>query len=252
MKWLFIIGCCNSGTTLLENILHQHPDIAGLSTEGQYLTEAFVRPRDIGLPRLWAQKETLFRFALNEEIQAAQQAKQDWLRQLDKPNFLYALERSPVDAARTLWLQHHFAPAYFVHIVRNGYVVSLGIEEKVRKVHGEIMPDLLSKAAYQWSRGLEIIIEDAPKLDHFLEISYEDLTENPSKVTTHILKFLQLHPLPQQILNQKYQVHQLHSEIKNQNKQRLSKMTSVQKRIIDQQAGKFLRQYGYKKRFIWF
>ena len=252
MKWLFIIGCYNSGTTLLENILHQHSNIAGLTTEGQFLTQALINPKDIGIPRLWTQKEALFRFKPNEKTETAQQVKQDWLKQLDKPNFLYAIEKTPTNAARTLWLQQHFAPAYFIHIVRNGYAVALGIEEKVRKKHGEIMPNLLDKAAYQWARGLEIIIEDAPKLNHFLEIRYEDLTQNSIKVTTQICNFLQLPPLSENTLNQKYQVHNLNSEIKNQNAHRLAEMTTSQKAIIEKPAGKLLRQYGYKKRFIWF
>jgi hypothetical protein len=61
--WIFIIGCYNSGTILLEQIIRQHPAIAGLPDEGQFLTDALITPKSVGVPRLWVEKETLFRFA---------------------------------------------------------------------------------------------------------------------------------------------------------------------------------------------
>lgn len=33
-KWLFVVGCYNSGTTLLAEMLSRHPNISGLPTEG--------------------------------------------------------------------------------------------------------------------------------------------------------------------------------------------------------------------------
>ena len=40
-KWLFLVGCYNSGTTLLRDILNEHPEIKGLPLEGVRLTGAF-------------------------------------------------------------------------------------------------------------------------------------------------------------------------------------------------------------------
>lgn len=37
-KWIFIVGCYNSGTTLLEKILSLHPMIGSLRDEGVMLT----------------------------------------------------------------------------------------------------------------------------------------------------------------------------------------------------------------------
>jgi hypothetical protein len=250
-RWIFIIGCYNSGTTLLENILRQHPSIAGLPTEGQFLTDALVEPRAVGVPRLWAEKENLFRFFPDQENAIGIQVKQDWTALLDKPDAPFAVEKSPTNTARTLWLQKNFHSPYFIHIVRNGYVVALGIHEKVLKSFGP-MPNLLHKAANQWTRSLEIVLEDAPKLDHFLEIRYEDLVRDPVAVTTDIFNFLGLPALRTETLIQEYIIHGSSARIENKNPVRLTQLTQQQAKIIEERAGKLLKKYGYNRPPFWF
>ena len=63
--WVFLVGCYNSGTTLLAELLGQHPSISTLPTEGHFITDEFVKDYDIGLPRMWVGREDLFR--LTEE-----------------------------------------------------------------------------------------------------------------------------------------------------------------------------------------
>lgn len=243
-KWIFIVGCYNSGTTLLERILRQHPAIAGLPDEGQFLTSALITPKSVGLPRLWAEKEELFRFNPNEKRVEAHQVKYDWERQLDKPTAPFAVEKSPTNTARTLWLQNHFEGAYFIHIVRNGYAVALGIHNKVLAI-GKTFPDLLHKAANQWARSLEIMQEDAPRLKHFLEIRYEDLSEHPTQIVEQLCRFLNIAPIQPDLLMQVYKIHELQSPIVNQNIARLQSMTPEQSAIIYARAGKLLDKYGY-------
>ena len=54
-RWIFIIGCNNSGTTLLKSILTKHPLIAGFTREGVYLTDRLPFPEQFGWPRMWCQ-----------------------------------------------------------------------------------------------------------------------------------------------------------------------------------------------------
>jgi len=243
-KWIFIIGCYNSGTTLLDRILRQHPAISGLPREGQFLSEVFVTPKAVGVPRLWAEKEALFRFLPTEKVSEADIVKQDWIRLLDNPEALFALEKSPTNTARTLWLERHFNQPYFIHIVRNGYAVAMGIEAKVIADYG-MMPNLLAKAAHQWNRSLEIILEDAPKLTNFLEVSYEDFTANPLGIMANIFAFLGLPVLAAENLLREYNIHGVHSQIENKNLVRLQTMTLEQEKIIYAQAGKLLDKYNY-------
>lgn len=249
-RWIFIIGCYNSGTTLLERILRQHPSIAGLPDEGLFLTDALLEPRAVGVPRLWAEKENLFRLLPDQENAKGIQVKQDWTALLDKPDAPFAVEKSPTNSARTLWLQHHFNSPYFIHIVRNGYVVALGIHDKVLKSFGT-MPELLPKAANQWRRSLEVVLEDAPKLEHFLEIRYEDLASDPVGVTNQIFNFLGLPELPPETLRQKYLIHGSSTVIENKNAARLTQLTQKQAEIIEERAGKLLENYGYYRHNLW-
>ena len=54
-RWVFVVGCYNSGTTLLANLLEAHPAINGLAREGVELTDALRRPELAGWPRMcWA------------------------------------------------------------------------------------------------------------------------------------------------------------------------------------------------------
>lgn len=48
--WAFLVGCYNSGTTLLVEWPGQLPLISALFTRGQFITYPFVKDDDMGLP----------------------------------------------------------------------------------------------------------------------------------------------------------------------------------------------------------
>lgn len=242
-KWVFIVGCYNSGTTLLETLLRQHPEIAGLPDEGQFLTD-FVTPLSVGLPRLWAQNEDLFRFPPESHPELAKQAMADWSAKLDRPQAPIALEISPTNTARTRWLQQHFPNTFFIYILRNGFAVALGIRDKVAEKAGA-RPRLLEMAAHQWSRSAEVFLEDAPELEHVLEIHYEDLVEMPHQVISRILQCLGVHPLPPEVFERRYRIHGVTSAIMNQNQHRLVQMTREEYDCIRAEAKSILEYHGY-------
>ena len=57
-KWVFIVGCYNSGTTLLAEIFEKHPQLAVLPDEGVMLTDQLPRPEDYGWRRMWCECES--------------------------------------------------------------------------------------------------------------------------------------------------------------------------------------------------
>jgi len=244
MRWVFVVGCYNSGTTLLERMLRRHPCITGLSTEGQLLTEALISPKDVGVPRMWAMKESLFRFPVDSNVDVAAQVKQDWLRQLDDPDRPIAIEKTPTNSARTRWLQQQFPGACFIYIVRNGYAVSLGIRDKVRQECG-IRDGLLHDAAFQWSRNCEVMLEDRKYLNSCFELTYEALSEDPIGLCSSICSFLEIDKIEESQLIEPYQVHGQFSRIENQNHVRIDSMLESEKKLIDDVAGPMLECHGY-------
>ena len=246
-KWVFIVGCYNSGTSLLLKILQHHTQITSLPNlgEGQWLTNHLVTPASIGIPRLWVEKEELFRFDPSEKKVVAQKIKKDLLKVVRNYKADFILEKTNANAARMPWSQENFPNSYFIHIIRNGYAVARGIEIKVTpKIENK--KNLLQRAAFQWNRSAELVLEDSKKINNFLEISYEDLTDFPKQTTEQICNFLQIELIDDFFWDKTFSVHGLKEKIANQNPERLKQMTTEQKKIIESKANEMLKYYGYK------
>ena len=56
--WLFIVGCYNSGTTLLADLLGSHTLISRLPYEGVVMSDCLPRPEEFGWTRMWARCES--------------------------------------------------------------------------------------------------------------------------------------------------------------------------------------------------
>ena len=51
-RWIFVVGCYKSGTTLLTKILSQHPLIGSMPNEGVAFTDALPYPEQYGWTRM--------------------------------------------------------------------------------------------------------------------------------------------------------------------------------------------------------
>ena len=248
-KWIFVLGCYNSATTLLASILRKHPLVGGLPNEGAFLTDVLPYPELYGWPRMWSQ--CLDKMHIDHDFNNAQQAqriKKQWSLWFpkDTPNLI---EKSISNINRTEFLQEHFSPAYFIHIVRNGYVVSKGIQKKANysrwncpyKENG--YP--IELCAEQWRKSDEVISQASEKLKRIIFIRYEDFTEKPLQILQSITDFLEIPPMPKKILDQEWSVHGLTSTIKNMNSAGLSRLDEEDFEKIKAVAGKVLEKYGY-------
>ena len=128
-SWLFILGCNNSGTTLLTQILGSHPLIRSLPKEGQHLTEAMPNSSKLGVGRVFTQRLDCFRWIETDDSTPAKQLRYDWARHFDPPPGIL-MEKSPPDAVRSRWLQQNFQPCRFLAIVRSPYAVCEGIRRR--------------------------------------------------------------------------------------------------------------------------
>jgi len=243
-KWVFLVGCYNSGTTLLAELLGAHPSISALPTEGHFITDQFIKDYAIGLPRMWAKREELFRLTENDQGPDPDRIKKEWGMRLDTSKPLL-LEKSPPNTPRTLWLQKHFENSYFIAIVRNGYAVAEGISRKGDPKHiatGWPVED----CALQWRRSNEVLLEDQAKLKHLLWLRYEDLTENTSETLRKITDFLGIQPFSDMNEQRSWQIHERNEPVKNLNQQSIGKLSKEQIASINQVCGPMLEQFGYE------
>lgn len=235
---MFLVGCYNSGTTLLHDLLASHPEVGSLHTEGQFLTDQLVLPKAVGLSRLWASQPQ--HFQLDEDGGAGvdvDKIKRQWGAKFDHPHRPVLIEKSPTNAARTRWLQRHFAPASFIGIIRDGFAVAEGIHRKAG--HS------LEEAAQQWARSNQIMLDDFEHLERKQIVRYEDLTERPGEVLAETYAFLGLQAHDEGLDEREFAVHEQTSKIRNMNDRSMAALDEAQRGEILAAAGDVLRRLGY-------
>jgi hypothetical protein len=237
-RWLFLVGCYNSGTTLLHDLLATHPMIGSMPDEGQFFTDQLPIPRELGLRRLWALQPELFWLDENagKDVDVDRLLRQ-WGAVFNDPARPVLMEKTPTNAARTRWLQARFAPAYFVGIVRDGRAVAEGIRRKTG--HD------LGSAARQWSRSNEIMLQDFDHLQHKRLVTYERLTAEPNAVVSELLEFLELPVLSEELGTREWNIHEQRSAVVNMNPRSLQALSPSDLETIHREAGALLRRFGY-------
>jgi hypothetical protein len=244
-KWVFVVGCYNSGTELLASLLGSHASISALPTEGQFLTDQFLADYELGLPRMWALREELFRLNETEPGPNATRLKREWLMRLDRSRPLF-LEKSPPNAARTRWLQQHFENSHFIGLVRNGYAVAEGIRRKAEPYHlRDGWP--LDLCARQWNRSYEVLVEDSRHLQHITWLRYEDLASDTAAELKRITDFLEIEPFGPD-LHGNWEVHERREPIRDMNAESFRRLNADELRQITTEAEPMLLHFGYELR----
>ncbi|MCW8091278.1 sulfotransferase family protein [Alteromonas sp. ASW11-130] len=243
-KWVFIVGCYNSGTTLLSELMGRHPDMSALPTEGHFITDQFKKDYDLGIPRMWVDREDIFRLTENDEGPDVIRIKKEWGMRLNLKKKVL-VEKSPPNTGRTRWFQKHFENAHFIGIVRNGYAVAEGIS---RKGDPKAMKDgwPMEKSAWQWARSNEIMLDDAKHLKKFHLLRYEDLASSPQQELNKIAEFLSLPAFPD-VRNENFSIHERNDSVKDMNQSSISKLSQADISIVNDVAGYMLDRLNYER-----
>ena len=248
-QWIFILGCYNSGTTLLKDILATHPMIGALPGEGVRFTDVLPRPEDFGWNRMWCRCQDQVRLQPGPETaQQAQRIKRHWsiLYPTTRP---LLLDKSVANTARAPFLAAHFAPASFIYLVRNGYAVAEGIRRKAdpAKHNNHDFPSgyPIEMCAEQWTTTDQLITKDRSQLYRFMCLKYEDLASTPKATLRSVTDFLELDPVDYNNLEGSWQVHGIQSEIKNMNQAAIERLSIEDLEKIGAVAGEVLNKYGY-------
>lgn len=249
-RWIFIVGCYNSGTTLLANILREHQQIGGLPTEGVYLSDVLPYPEQFGWPRNWSQCADRMQMDPCRDAHLAERIRRQWSiwAPSHKPNLV---EKSIANAARLPFLEANFRPAWFIYIVRNGYAVASGIRHKanVSRWKGEFQGSgyPIRLCAQQWRVSDETVARDCGDLSHFLQIYYEDLVARPREVLERVTDFIGVSRLPADTVSRTWQVHGVVAPINDMNESALANLSEADIAVIEKEAGERLAVHGYPR-----
>ncbi|MGI9019984.1 MAG: sulfotransferase family protein [Solirubrobacterales bacterium] len=205
----FVVGMNRSGTTLLRMMLDAHPDLA-IPPETHFVPDLIRATRPLR--------------ATPADALAAMKSHREWedfaFSDSDALGWLQALERlEPGPAVRAFYeayaaregkprwgektpryvlrmplIASALPEARFVHVVRDGRDVALSVLDRtVKDVDA-------AEVARRWRRKIERAREDAPTLEHYLEVRYEDLVANPRRVLERVCEFVEL-PFDEAILD---------------------------------------------------
>ncbi|QKT02460.1 sulfotransferase [Ectothiorhodospiraceae bacterium 2226] len=180
-EWCFIVGCNNSGTTLLRTLLNELDGVCGFEQEGRMATLALTRGGERAIRRVWTERLDKFRMRPGEQPEVAPRLVHDWMHTLGEDVDRMIIEKTPANAVRMQWLQEVFPRSYFIGLVRNGYAVSDSIRRRGKKP--------LARAAAHWNTVNRVMLEDARGVDKFLAVRYEDIAQRPETALKDIARF---------------------------------------------------------------
>jgi hypothetical protein len=238
---LFVVGCNNSGTTLLAEILKSHPLVRTLKSEGQRLTTAIPNSAPLGIGRVFTQRIELFRWTENDPGDCVPRLRYDWAYFSD-PRPGIRLEKSPPNTLRSRWLQRYFSPARFIVLVRNPYAVCEGVSR--RRGHS------IAEAAEHWRLVHEVLDEDMPYLEHCLTVRYEDLCTRTAEVLEQLQKFLGVEqPFDPRLATREFKAHNMSGkpqQLQDFNAKSLARLSEQDKTEITRIIGDGILRWGYQ------
>ena len=246
-SFIFIVGCYNSGTTLLNALLGNHEEISMLHTEGASLTDQIHRPEDFGWNRMWHMCRDKLEIDRIERKPNAQRLKKEWAFWFDSSK-KYWLEKSVVNSLNIDWLERHFDHPHFIWIVRNGYAVSEGIQRRT-KPEGKHPPHYpegypIKMCAKQWVVNNQVIEQKISFVQNYIKVTYEDLTDDPERTMQRIIDWL---PVQNKYIEvpKEFKFHKKTAEIKNMNEASIKQLTVNQIATINSVAHHMLKHHGY-------
>jgi glycosyltransferase involved in cell wall biosynthesis len=193
--FVFICGLHRSGTSLLFEMLREHPQISGFrdtgvpEDEGQHLQSVYPPAGTHGLPGRFGFKRDAHLTEASPLVSDANRAMlfAEWAPRWDgsKP---FLLEKSPPNLIRTRFLQAMFPNSKFVVFRRHPIPVSLATRRWSRT--------RIFSLVRHWVVCHETWRKDRPRVRNVLELTYEHLVAEPADALEQLCAFLGADPFP--------------------------------------------------------
>lgn len=196
LNTFFVLGCYNSGTTVIKDAIALHPDMSVAPVEGDLLTEAYSHYEVTGGARcMYADAIQIMHERKYTEINA-EQAISDWRPWIHSDKFF--LEKSISNTLRINSLRKAFSDTKFICVTRNVEGVVRGINK--RSSPSGIFAHILGDNKYptnllirQWLMFYSLVLNDLDnkKADIYF-VSYEKFLSSPECEVTKMFTFLGL------------------------------------------------------------
>lgn len=265
---LFIVGMPRSGTKLLRDLMNQHPLISIPDVESHFIT-GFVKKYGHQLTlTTQTEKETFYKdfidtaFYFNNVNKGRQLSKEDFIKNCDftdwnslfrylvihfskndtRPEIIWG-DKTPRYLKSVRLIKTVFPKARFIHIIRDprDYCLSQ------RKIWNKN----IFRAAVDWKTVMTRAMEYPGLLgNEYMEIYYEELTQNPQKVLTGICTFLGIDFISDMLSVKKS--NEFHGDAKGSkeimlnSKKYLSELTEDEVKKIEGLALPALTHFGYE------
>lgn len=249
-KWIFIVGCYNSGTTLLDAILRSHPQISGFPCEAALLSDCLPTPEQYGWTRMWHKCVDKMRIPLSKDSEKiAIRIRRQWAWCVETGNECI-VEKSISNATRIAFLNRFFDNSYFIYIVRNGYAVSEGIRRRANPAKwgnndfsGGYSLELCAK---QWLFSDLLLRNELQKVERHITVRYEDLTDKTLLTVNGIAQFVDIDPFDNEVSATRWNIGGVSSVIRNMNADSLQRLNEMEVEEIYNTAKEALCHYGYR------
>jgi hypothetical protein len=196
----FAVGMNRSGTTLLRMMLDSHPQLA-IPPETHFVPSLIKAVRDEGTPeaaleamkahREWgdfgfSDQEVLSWFRSREKLRPGDAVRafyDAYAKRVGKPRWG---DKTPKYVMNMPQIQRALPEAHFVHVVRDGRDVALSVLDRtVRDIDA-------AHVAGRWKKKVSKARAVAARLDHYLEMRYEDLVLETEPTLRRVCEFIDL------------------------------------------------------------
>lgn len=193
-EFIFLAGLHRSGTSLLHEIIREHPDISGFSgtsvpeDEGQHLQTIYEPAMTYGGPGKFVFDNRSYMneshpLATNE---SAIKIFKQWSNYFDL-SCKFLIEKSPPNIIRTRFLQELYPDCKFIVILRHPLAVSYATQ----KWSKTSIKSLLEHSILSY----EIFFKDMKFLRSVYVLRYEEFVLEPQKTIDNVFDYLGLDPI---------------------------------------------------------